>query len=146
MFFMQVVSTASLRMDSAQISANSGAASVSCMCRICAIAPSTTPSTTSGLLRIDANILASSRAVGLADRLDDRFLRGEIAVERARAHAGLGADLLHRGALEAGAHETGLGGIEDALDLLIAALGARQRMLVGILADAHFTEEVESFH
>ncbi len=85
-------------------------------------------------------------AIGLADRLDDRLLRGEIAVERARAHAGLGADLLHRGALEAGAHEADLGGVEDALDLLVAAFRARARMLVGIAADAHFAKEIESFH
>ena len=93
-----------------------------------------------GLLRIDGKKLGVLGAIGLADRLDDRLLRGEIAVERARAHAGLGADLLHRGALEAGAHETYLGGIEDALDLLVAAFRARARMLVGIARRCAFRQ------
>ena len=64
-------------------------------------------------------------AVGLADRRDDRFLGREIAVERAGAHAAFGADLLHRRALETGPDETGLRRLEDALDLLVAAFGAR---------------------
>ena len=40
-------------------------------------------------------------AVALGDAGDERFLGGEVAVEVARAHAGLGADLLHRGLVEA---------------------------------------------
>ena len=67
--------------------------------------------------------------VGLGDRLDDRFLGREVAIERARAHAALGADLLHRGALEAGPDEAVLGCLEDALDLLVAPLGARHARL-----------------
>ena len=97
----EVSSTDGLRMASAQISANRPAVPFSCMCLIWAIAPATTPSTTSGLLRMRAEHFRILAPVGLADRLDDRFLRSEVAIERARAHAGFGADLLHGGALEA---------------------------------------------
>ena len=40
-------------------------------------------------------------AVALGDAGDQRFLGGEIAVEVARAHPGLGADFLHRGLVKA---------------------------------------------
>ena len=76
-------------------------------------------------------------AVGLGDRLDDRFLGGEIAVERTRAHAGFGADALHGGALEAGPLEAALGGIHDALGLLVTAFRTRERMALSDVAD-HF--------
>ena len=117
---------------SAQISANSGAALVSWMCLIWAIAPCDHAVDDVGIAQDRRKKLGVVGAVGLADRLDDRFLGGEVAIERAGAHAGLGADLLHRGALEAGAHEAGLGRFEDALDLQVAAFGAGARMLVGI--------------
>ena len=52
-------------------------------------------------------------AVALGDAGDDRLLGGEVAVEVAGAHAGLGADLLHRGLVEAGADEAALRRVED---------------------------------
>ncbi len=60
-----------------------------------------------------AETLGSFGAVALADARDDRFLGGEIAVEVARAHAGFGADVLHRGLMEAGAGKAALGGVEN---------------------------------
>ena len=53
-------------------------------------------------------LLRDLGAVALGDAGDHRFLGAEIAIEIARAHAGLGADLLHRGLVEARAHETAL--------------------------------------
>ncbi len=60
-------------------------------------------------------------AVALCDAGDQRLLRGEIAIEVAGAHAGLGADLLHRRAMEARAHETALRSGQD----LVAAVGLK---------------------
>ena len=58
-------------------------------------------------------LLRDLGAVALGDAGDERFLGGEIAIEVARAHAGLGADVLHRGAMEAGAHKAALRRGED---------------------------------
>ena len=69
-------------------------------------------------------------AVPLADAGDDRLLGAEITVQIARAHARLGADLLHRGLMEAGAGETGLGRVED--------FGAAIRLQLGIGATHDF--------
>ena len=54
-------------------------------------------------------------ALALGDGADDADFAGEIPVERARAHPGFGADLLHRGAVEAAAGEAGDGRVDDAL-------------------------------
>ena len=54
-------------------------------------------------------------AVALADAGDQRLLAVEVDVERAGADSGLLADVLHGGAVEAGAGEALLGGIEDVL-------------------------------
>ena len=54
-------------------------------------------------------------AVALADAGDQRFLAVEIDVERAGADARLLADVVHGGAMEAGAGKAALGGIEDVL-------------------------------
>ena len=53
--------------------------------------------------------------LGLGDGGDDADLAGEVAVEGAGAHAGLGADLLHGGAVESAAGEACDGGVDDAL-------------------------------
>ena len=53
-------------------------------------------------------------AVALGEAGRDRVLRGEIAIEVARAHLRLGGDVLHGGAMEARAHEAALGRVEDA--------------------------------
>ena len=47
-------------------------------------------------------------AIALGDASDQRFLGREVAVEIAGAHPGLGADVLHGGAMEAGTHEATL--------------------------------------
>src|SRR5262249_19950930 len=52
-------------------------------------------------------------AVALGDAGDDRFLGRKVAVEIAGAHLRLGADLLHRGLMEAGADETAFRRVED---------------------------------
>src|SRR4029079_2899783 len=66
-----------------------------------------------------SELLRGLGAVALRDRRDDVFLGAEVAIEIARAHACLAADLLHRGLMEAGARETGLRGDED----FVAAIG-----------------------
>ena len=53
--------------------------------------------------------------VALGDARDQRLLAVEIDVERAGAHGRLAADVVHGGAVEAGAAEALLGGIEDVL-------------------------------
>ena len=53
------------------------------------------------------------RPIALADAGDQGFLGGEIAIEIARTHRGLRADLLHRGAVKARARKAALGGIEN---------------------------------
>ena len=58
-------------------------------------------------------VLRHLGAVALGDAGDHRLLGGEIAIQVAGAHAGLGADLLHRGLVEAGAHEAALGRAEN---------------------------------
>ena len=58
-------------------------------------------------------LLRGLGAVALRDRRDDVFLGAEVAVEAARAHAGLGADFLHRGLMEARAGEASLRCDED---------------------------------
>ena len=52
-------------------------------------------------------------AVALADAGDQRLFRGEVAIEIARAHTGLTADVLHGGAVKAGARKAALGRIEN---------------------------------
>ena len=54
-------------------------------------------------------------AVALGDAGDQRFLAVEVDVERAGADAGLLADVVDGGAVEAGAGEALLGGVEDVL-------------------------------
>ena len=58
-------------------------------------------------------LLRQSDAVAFAEPGNQRVLGGEVAVEVARAHAGLRRHVLHGRAVEAGARETALGGIED---------------------------------
>jgi len=58
-------------------------------------------------------LLADFGPVTLRDAGDQGLLRREVAVEVARAHAGLGADVLHGGAVEARAHEAALGRRKD---------------------------------
>jgi len=53
--------------------------------------------------------------VALADACDQRFLAVEIDVERAGADGSLLADVVHGGAVEAGATEALLGGVENVL-------------------------------
>jgi hypothetical protein len=52
-------------------------------------------------------------AVALGDAGHERLFGGEIAIEVARAHARLDADLLHRRPMEARAHEAALGRGKD---------------------------------
>ena len=54
-------------------------------------------------------------AVALGDAGDQRFLAVEVDVERAGADARLLADVVHGGAVEAGAGKAALGRIEDVL-------------------------------
>ena len=54
------------------------------------------------------------RLLTRAKLLDDRFLRGEIAVEIARAHRRFGGDMLHSRRVKAMPHESTLGGLDDA--------------------------------
>ena len=70
-------------------------------------------------------ILRDLGAVALGDAGDDRLLGGEIAIQVAGAHAGLGADLLHRGLMEAGAHKAALGGAEDLVPAVRLPLNIR---------------------
>ena len=51
--------------------------------------------------------------VALGDPGDDRLLGAEVAIEIARAHAGLRADFLHGGLVEARARKADAGGVED---------------------------------
>jgi hypothetical protein len=53
-------------------------------------------------------------AVG-TDRVDDRLLAGEVAVDRAGAEPGFADDVLHRRAMEALARDAGDGGVENLL-------------------------------
>ncbi len=69
-------------------------------------------------------MLADLGTVTLGNAGDQRLLRGEVAIEVARAHARLGADVLHRRAVEPGAHEAALGGRQD--------LGPTVRLKLGI--------------
>ena len=64
-------------------------------------------------------ILRNLGAVPLGDTGDDRLLGGEITIQVAGAHARLGADLLHRGLMEAGADKAPLGCAEN----LVPAVG-----------------------
>ena len=64
-------------------------------------------------------------AVALGDAGDQRLLRGEVAVEVARAHAGLGADVLHRGAVKPRAHEAALRGRQNLGAAVGLELGVR---------------------
>jgi len=57
--------------------------------------------------------LRAARLIELAQALDDRFFRREVAVEIARAHANFVGDTLHRRRMEAVANEGALGGFED---------------------------------
>ena len=59
-------------------------------------------------------ILHDPCPVPLRETGHHRVLGGKVAVEVARAHARLGGDVLHGGAVKAGAHEAALGRIEDA--------------------------------
>ena len=68
--------------------------------------------------------------VALDDRLDDGFLGGKVAIERARAHAGFGADRLHAGGVETAAGEAADRGVEDAPPLVLLALEARIPVVV----------------
>ena len=58
-------------------------------------------------------LLRGLGALALRDAGDDVFLGAEVAVEIARAHAGLRADLLHRGLVEPGPRKAGLSRRED---------------------------------
>ena len=52
-------------------------------------------------------------AVAFGDARDDRFLGGKVAVEIARAHPRFGADVLHRGLMEAGARDATPRGLQN---------------------------------
>ena len=67
-------------------------------------------------------ILRHLGAVALGDASDQRLLGGEVAVQVAGAHAGLGADLLHRGLMEAGADKAALRGAENLVPAVRLAL------------------------
>ena len=67
-------------------------------------------------------LLREFGAVALGDAGDERLLGREIAVEIAGAHPRFGADVLHRGAVEAGAHETSLRRSQDFVPAVIAKL------------------------
>ena len=56
---------------------------------------------------------ANFRAVAFGDARDDRFLGGKVAVEIARAHPRFGADVLHRGLMEAGARDAAPRGLQN---------------------------------
>src|SRR3954470_16686249 len=58
-------------------------------------------------------ILRGQGAIALRDAGDDVFLGAEVAIEVARAHAGLSADLLHRGLMKARPREAGLRGAQN---------------------------------
>ena len=58
-------------------------------------------------------ILRRLGAIALGDAGDDLFLGAEVAIEVAGAHAGLGADFLHRGLVEAGTREARLRSSEN---------------------------------
>ncbi len=64
-------------------------------------------------------LLRGLGALALRDAGDDVFLGAEVAVEVARAHAGLRADLLHRGLVEPRPRKAGLRRRED----FVAAVG-----------------------
>ena len=64
-------------------------------------------------------ILRELGAVALGNAGDQRLLGGEVAVQVAGTHAGLGADLLHRGPVKSGTHEAALRRFED----LVPAVG-----------------------
>ena len=58
-------------------------------------------------------LVREADAVALAEPGDQRVLRREVAVEVAGAHPGLRRHVLHGRAVEAGAGEAALGGVED---------------------------------
>src|SRR5213075_978317 len=55
----------------------------------------------------------SKKFSALSDARDDLFLGAEVAIEVTGTHAGLGADFLHRGLVEACTCEAGLRRCED---------------------------------
>ncbi len=71
------------------------------------------------LSRISVDLRGEPHAVALAKAGDERVLGGEVAIEVAGAHARFRRHVHHRGAMEAGADEAPLGGVED----VRAALG-----------------------
>src|SRR5262249_29199404 len=60
-------------------------------------------------------LLRELGAIALDDAGNQLLLRGEIDVESAGAHRSFTADVLHRGAVEAGAGKAQLGRVEDVL-------------------------------
>src|SRR5262249_32879630 len=70
-------------------------------------------------------LLGGKRALAFRNAGDDLFLGAEIAIEVARTHPGLGADLLHRGLVKTRAGKTGLRRGEDLVAAVSLELGIR---------------------
>ena len=69
-------------------------------------------------------------------------LEGKVAIEVAGAHAGLGADLLHRGLVEAGPDEAALGGAENFVPAV--GLPLNIQLIHGVIAP-QYKENERSF-